>query len=314
MRHLVARGPVVMVGGALAVALGVSACGGSSGSTTTTPGGSASGTSSSSAAPSTSADPALAAKVPAAIKADGKITVGSDATYAPSEFLDKDGKTVIGFDVDLFKAVAAKLGLTATFTPAPFDAIIPGVTSGKYEIGVSSFTINADREKQVNMVSYFSAGTQWAAKKGNPSKVDPANACGHKIAVQKATVQATDVTARSKKCTAAGKPAITIDQYQGQDQATAAVVSGKDEAMLADSPVIAYAIQQTNGQLEKVGAVYDSAPYGYVIAKKDTAFADAVSGAVDALIADGTYKQVLDKWLVGDGAVAASQVNPPATP
>ena len=310
MRHSIAHSPLTLASGAIAVALAVSACGGSS-NTTASSGSSSSGSSSSAA---TSVDAALAAKVPAAIKSDGTIKVGTDATYAPSEFLDKDGKTVIGFDIDLFKAVAAKLGLKAEFTPAPFDSIIPGVSSGKYEIGVSSFTINGTREKQVNMVSYYSAGTAWAAKKGNPQNIQPDSACGKKVAVQKATVQVDDLTARSKKCTSAGKSAIKIDQYQGQDQATAAVVSGKDEAMLADSPVIAYAVKQTNGQLEKVGTTYDSAPYGYVISKKSTGLPEAVSGAVSALITDGTYKQILDKWGVGEGAITQPQVNPSAAP
>ncbi len=147
------------------------------------------------------ADSALAAKVPDAIKADGVIKVGTDSTYAPAEFLDADGKTVIGFDVELFNAVAQKLGLKAEYQSSPFDAILPGVDSGKYEIGVSSFTINAERLKSVNMVSYFSAGTQWATKAGNPAKIDIENACGKKIAVQTATVQFDDITARSKKCT-----------------------------------------------------------------------------------------------------------------
>ena len=83
--------------------------------------------------------------------------------------------------------------------------------------------------------------------------------------MQTGTVQVDDITARSKKCTDAGKPAITIDQYQAQSDATAAVVSGKDDAMLADSPVGAYAVKQTNGQLELLGDIYESAPYGYVV-------------------------------------------------
>jgi polar amino acid transport system substrate-binding protein len=257
-------------------------------------------------------DQKLAKQVPSAISSDGKITVGTDATYAPNEFLAPDGQTVVGFDVDLFRAVAAKLGLRTTFVPAPFSAIIPGVSSGKYEIGVSSFSINADREKQTDMISYFNAGTQWAAPKGNPDGIDPDNACGKKIAVQRGTVQADDVTSRSKKCTDNGDPAIQVDQYQGQDQATSSVVSGKDQAMLADSPVIAYAISQTGGRLEKVGELYDAALYGYVVKKGDTAFSDALAGAVNALIADGTYQRILGRWKVDDGAVAKAQVDPPA--
>lgn len=312
MRHAKAPRPVTLLAGAATLALTLAACGGSSGPSTTATG-SPGGGSSSNPAAGVSADPALKKMVPSSISADGAITVGTDATYAPNEFLAKDGKTVVGFDVDLFKAVAAKLGLKATFSPAPFNAIIPGVSSGKYEIGVSSFTINKQREQQTNMVSYFSAGTQWAAKKGNPDKIDPNNACGKKIAVQKATVQVDDITARSAKCKSAGNPAIQIDQYQGQDQATAAVVSGKDQAMLADSPVIAYAVIQTKGQMQKLGAIYDSAPYGYVVAKKETAFANALEGALKGLIKAGTYKKILDAWYVGDGAMSNPQVNPPAS-
>jgi polar amino acid transport system substrate-binding protein len=291
-----------------AAALVLTACGsGSSGGSA----GSSAGAGGS-ALPSVSADSALAAKVPAAIKSDGTISVGTDSTYAPSEFIAADGKTIEGFDVDLFTLVAQKLGLKASFETAPFDSIIAGVGSGKYEAGVSSFTVTKTREAQANMISYFSAGSQWATKKGNPKNVDPANACGKNIAVQKATVQVDDITARSKKCTDGGKPAITIDQYDAQSDATAAIVSGKDDAGLADSPVMAYAVQQTNGQLELLGDVYDSAPYGYVVKKDQTDFAQAIADAVKSLIADGSYDKVLKKWGVQAGAITDPTVNPSA--
>ena len=291
-----------LLGLVLTVALVAEGCGddgADSGSTGTTAG----------AAPTV--DEALAAKVPDAIKSDGKVLIGTDASYAPNEFLDADGKTVVGWDVDLFNAVAAKLGLQTEWQSATFDAIIPGVQSGKYEMGISSFTINDERKQQVNMTSYFSAGTQWGTKTGNPTGVQPDDACGKKVAVQTNTVQDTeDLPKRDEACTAAGKPAITVDRYQRQDQATAAVVSGKDDAMLADSPVLAYAVKQTNGQLELLGDIYDAAPYGYVIEKDQTEFAQAVADAVQALITDGTYKTILDKWGVGAGAIDNPAVNP----
>jgi polar amino acid transport system substrate-binding protein len=288
----------------LAVVLVAAGCGDDGGA-----GGGSTETTAGAAAPSV--DDALAAKVPDAIKSDGKILIGTDASYAPNEFLDTDGKTVIGFDVDLFNAVAAKLGLETEWQSATFDAIIPGVQSGKYEMGISSFTINDERKQQVNMVSYFSAGTQWATKQGNPTGIQPDDACGKKVAVQTNTVQDTeDLPKRQQACQSAGKPEITVDRYQRQDQATAAVVSGKDDAMLADSPVVAYAVEQTNGQLELLGDIYDAAPYGYVIEKDQTEFAQAVADAVAALISDGTYKTVLEKWGVEAGAITDPAVNP----
>jgi polar amino acid transport system substrate-binding protein len=279
--------------------------------TLTACGGDGSDTASSDSSPATTVDQALADKVPEAVKSDGKILVGTDSTYAPNEFLDADGKTVIGFDVDLFDAVAAKLGLRTEYVSAKFADIIPGVQSGKYEIGVSSFTINDDRKKVVNMVSYFSAGTQWATKKGNPAGIDPDDACGKKVAVQTDTVQQTeDLPVRQQACTQAGKPEITVDSYQSQADATSAVVTGKDDAMLADSPVVAYAVKQTKGQLETLGEIYDSAPYGYAVAKQETEFAQAVADAVKALIADDTYGTVLEEWGLQEGAIDNPAVNP----
>ncbi|WP_374967751.1 ABC transporter substrate-binding protein [Terrabacter sp. BE26] len=254
-------------------------------------------------------DQALAAKVPAKLKSAGKIIIGTDPTYAPNEMLASDGKTVQGFDVDLFNAVAAKLGLKTEWQPAGFDTIILGVTGGKYDMGVSSFTINPDRKKQVNMVSYYKAGTLWVVPKGNPQKITMDDVCGKAVGAQKGTVQADDLAARSKKCTDAGKPAITMVIQKGQDQVTSDVVSGKTVAMLADSPVGLYAVKQT-GQLEPLGDIYDSAPYGYVVPKDQTDFAKLLVEALKATKADGTYDAALKKYAVEKGAIDNFAVNP----
>lgn len=260
---------------------------------------------------SASAQVDLTAKLPDKIKTAKKIVVGTDASYAPSEFLAADGKTVQGFDVDLFTAVAQKLGVTVEFVPSSFDSIIAGVSTGKYDVGVSSFTINPERKKQVNMVGYYSAGTQWAVKKGNPTGITADTACGKRVAVQTATVQETDdLPKRQAACKSAGKPAVKVQSYQGQDEATAAVASGKADAMLADSPVGAYAVKQSNGALELSGDIYDSAPYGYVIPKNETDFATAIADALKALKTDGTYDSALKKWGVEQGAVTDFAVNP----
>lgn len=260
---------------------------------------------------SATSDASLTSQLPEKVRTAKKIVVGTDASYAPSEFLAGDGKTVQGFDVDLFTAVAQKLGVGVEFVPADFSTIVAGVSSGKFDAGVSSFTINDERKKQVTMVSYYSAGTQWATQKGNPDKVDPADACGKTVAVQKGTVQQEeDLPQRQAACTQAGKPAIKVLVYTGQDQATAAVGSGKAQAMLADSPVAAYAVKQTGDVLQTLGDVYDSAPYGYVLPKSQTEFAGAVVEALKSLKTEGTYDEVLTKWSVQSGAIDSFAVNP----
>jgi polar amino acid transport system substrate-binding protein len=291
--------------GAVAGTLSLSACG----SDTLSSGGSTSSNTSTSVA-SGQVDPALAAKVPDKIKSAGVIKVGSDASYAPNEFLADDGKTVQGMDVDIFNAVAAKFGLKTDFQNAGFPTLILGVTSGKYDLSISSFTINDERKQQVNMVSYFSAGTQWAVKTGNPKKVSIDNACGFNIGVQKGTVQIDDLTARSKKCTDAGKPAIKQVIEEQQSKVTTDLVSGKVDAMLADSPVCLYAVKQTSGQLEPLGDIYESAPYGIVIPKDQTDFAQAIADALKAIKASGAYDAALKNWGNESGGISDFAVNP----
>jgi polar amino acid transport system substrate-binding protein len=292
----------MLLGGVAAAALALSACGSdslSTGSPTSKP-----------AATTATANPELAAKVPEKIKSKGTITVGTDASYAPNEFLDPDGKTVVGFDVDLFNAVAQQFGLKVEWVPAKFDAIITGVQSGKFDIGVSSFTINDKRKQQVNMVSYFNAGTQWATAPGNPKKVDPNKPCGLSVAVQTGTVQQEeDLPVKAKACEAEGKP-IKVLPFTGQDQATAAVATGKADAMLADSPIVAYAVKQSGGKIEAVGEIYDAAPYGYVVPKAETEWAQAIADGLKAAEAAGAYKKALENWGVQAGAISDFAVNP----
>jgi polar amino acid transport system substrate-binding protein len=294
---------ITLTAGAAIVGLALSACGssslsGSTGTTGTTP------------APTQTKQATLADMLPASIKAAGKIVVGVDTSYPPNEFLAADGKTAVGMDIDLFNAVAQKFGVTVDWKTANFSTIILGVSSKKYDIGVSSFTINPDREKQANMVSYFTAGTQWVVAKGNPKHVNPDNACGLNVGVQAGTVQIDDLTARSKKCTAAGKKAINQIVETLQVKVNTDVVSGKADAMAADSPVGLYAVKQTNGAVQAVGAAYASAPYGYVLPKNETAFANAIVDALKSLDASGDYKKVLTSWGVQSGAISNFALNP----
>jgi polar amino acid transport system substrate-binding protein len=250
----------------------------------------------------------LASKLPESIRSAGVIKIGTDPTYAPNEFLAADGKTVQGFDVDLFNQVAAKFGVKTEWQPSKFGSIITGINGKKYDMGISSFTINADRLKEVDMVSYFTAGSQWATQPGNPQGIDPDNACGKNIAVQTGTVQETDdLPVRQKKC---GSDKINVLSFENQAQATSAVVSGKADAMLADSPVVAYAVKQSGGKLEPLGDIYDAAPYGYVLPKGETEFAEAIVEALKQLEAEGAYKAALEKWGVEGGAISDFAVNP----
>jgi len=248
----------------------------------------------------------LASLVPADIRAKGVLKIGIGPTYPPNEYVDANGK-IVGWDVELFDAVAAKLGLKTNYVDATFPQIIGGLGVGTYDLGNSSFTDTKEREKTVDFVTYFNAGSQWASKKG--VTVDPENACGLKVAAQVDTNQLlVDLPARSKKCVAAGKKAITIQSYADQSVASSAVVLGKADAGVADSPVIAYAVKQSGEKLQLDGELYEAAPYGWPV-KKDSPFGTAIQKALEALIADGTYTQILTRWGIEGGAIDKPVIN-----
>ena len=260
------------------------------------------------AIPTAARDDALAAQVPESVSADGKIVFGTDASYPPNEFTAPDGTTIIGMDVEIGTAIAQKLGLAAEWQNSAFPGIIPGIEGARYELGMSSFTINDERVQTVDMVSYFSAGTSLAVRAGNPDGVTPDNLCGKAVGVQAGTVQVEDIAARNQACTSAGQPAIQITELQQQTDVTLALTANRIVAFLADSPVVAYAVQTTEGAVEAVGEPYDTAPYGIALAKNQGQFAEAVRGAVQSLIDDGTYAAILEKWNVSNGAIPTSEV------
>ena len=300
--------PAALACAALTVVLAGCGAGGDGSGSSAAP--TSAGAAASSAVPTPAKDEALAAKVPQSIAADGKLVFGTDASYPPNEFTDADGTTIVGMDVDLGTAVAAKLGLTAEFQNSAFPGIIPGIQGGKYELGMSSFTINPERLQTVDMVSYFSAGTSMAVKSGNPDGINPDDLCGKAVGVQAGTVQVDDIATRNSKCAAEGKPAIQVTELQAQTDVTLALTANRIVAFLADSPVVDYAVKTTEGAVETVGQTYDTAPYGIALNKGQTDFAQAVQGAVAALQEDGTYLSILDKYGVANGAIPTAEINP----
>jgi polar amino acid transport system substrate-binding protein len=249
--------------------------------------------------------------VPAAVKAKGTLIVAADASYAPNEYFAADGKTIIGMDADLAKALGKELGLTVTMTNVTFASIIPGMAAGKYDLGMSSFTDNKSREATVDFVTYFSAGSSLMVKTGNPEGLKPndVSLCGKTLAVEKGTVQESgDVPADTATCKAAGKAAVTGLSFDDQNGANLALSSGRVDGVLADSPVNAYAAKQSGGKFVIVGQPYGTAPYGIAI-PKGNGMANAVLAAVKALIADGTYTQIMTTWGVADGAITNPVIN-----
>jgi polar amino acid transport system substrate-binding protein len=252
---------------------------------------------------------AVAARVPAPVASKGTFTVGTDATYAPMEFVAPDGRTLQGMDVDLAKALGTVMGLKTRVVKATFDAIIPGLQGGKFDAAMSSMTDTKEREKVVDFVTYFSAGTSFYTRaQGGPQIETLDDLCGEKVSVQKGTTQAEDATAQDKKCKSAGDPGVTVLVLPDQAAANLALSSGRATVSMADSPVSAYQVKQSKGQFKLSGESYGTAPYGVAI-PKDSGLEDAVLAGIEELISNGTYMDILEKWGLQEGAIDNPAIN-----
>jgi polar amino acid transport system substrate-binding protein len=250
-------------------------------------------------------DEEIAALVPAEIRDKGVIVIGTNPPYAPNEFKNESGE-IVGFDIDVMTAAAQLMGLRAEFRESDFEKIIPAIEGGTMDMGASSFTVNDERLQTVDFVTYFEAGIQWAVAAGND--VDPDDACGLNVAVQRTTVSdQEDVPARSEACVAAGKPAIEKVQFDSQDEASTAVALGKVDAMSADSPISAYAVKQSEGKMQLVGDVFDSAPYGWPV-RKDSELAAALEAAADKLIETGDFETIAQNWGLEAGLIDDAEI------
>lgn len=311
-----------VIAGAAGIALALTAAGcgsgskpaasGSSGGTSAASSSSSSSSTSASSSGSGAVDSAAAGLVPAAIKAKGTLVIATDPSYPPDESKDQNG-TIVGWDVDLGKAIGAKLGLKVTFTEVTFADIVTGIQTGKYDAGMSSITDNKTREAADDFVTYFNSGSKLMVPKGNPKHLTDTSPtdlslCGLTIGVEKTTVQEDpDLPNRSKACQAAGKPAIKALAQDTQDQVNESLASGRCDAVLADSPVVDYYAH--SGNFEAVGDIYAAAPYGIAISKSNSGLSQAFLAALKDLVQDGTYHTLTTQYGIQSGDYTTPGLN-----
>jgi polar amino acid transport system substrate-binding protein len=246
--------------------------------------------------------------VPAAIKSKGTLTVATDATYPPDEFVDPGSKTIIGMDADLAKALGDQLGVKLNLINATFDTIIPGLQSGKYDMGLSSFTDTKKREQVVDFVVYYKTGESFFVNSSSTRSFDGLDSlCGAKVTVENGTTEQSDAQAQSKKCVADGKKPVTVLTFGDQNGANLAVANGRADVGFADSQVVGYMLTQSHGQFKATGNPVNVTPSGIAL-PKGNGMAPAVQAAVKNLIADGTYEKIFTKWGMQTNIIPADDV------
>lgn len=250
---------------------------------------------------------AAIALLPGDVVEAGTLVIGVDPTYAPNEFKDREGQP-IGWEIDLMDAMAAKLGVDTDYRVAKFDNIVPSILGAKYDLGLGGYYDTKKRQETLDMVDFFEAGNQFASPADQPI-VEELDVCGLKVAAQNGgSAPLTYLPAVNERCAAAGKPAVEILGYDTQDDATAALSLGRVQAMVADSPVVGYAVKMSKADLV-TSPVFDSLLSGAPVLKERGTFAEAMKLALDELQADGTYAEILEFWGVESGAIDEIQLN-----
>jgi polar amino acid transport system substrate-binding protein len=249
---------------------------------------------------------ALQDLLPDDVRQRGTLTAGTNPTFPPNQFKDPDGK-IIGFEIDLVDATASLLGLDVSFQQQDFNLILPSLNAGTVQLGASGFSDTDERNKSYDFVDFYTSGISWASAPG--ADVDPQDACGLSVAVQKGTYSDTDdVQVKADECAAEGKPELKKLVYDSANAAATATALGRADAMSSDSAVTDYAIQRSGGKLAAAGDAFDTTPFGWAFKKGDP-LVPAFAAALQHLIASGDYERILEPWGLTDGMIDTVTVN-----
>ena len=240
------------------------------------------------------------------IQDSGVLMVGTITDYPPNEFKTDSGDPT-GWAVELVEAIASELDLEIEYELLLFDNILPRIQSGGIDLGVGSFTDTVERQQVVDFVNYYEAGSLWASPTG--SEITPDTACGHTVAAMAGGTQLLfELPERSQTCVDNGEQPIEIIQFTGQPEVTNAVMLGRADAFTADSPVTVDAVNTLGDKLQVAGDIYDTAPYGFPIGK-GSELGEHVREALQNLIDDGTYEELLVNYHSEMGAITEASIN-----
>lgn len=264
------------------------------------------------AGPSTSSgvDASLHSRLPARIRDAGVIRVATDASYAPASFFGPDGHQIVGFEPDLAEALGKLLGIRFEFTNMDFSTIIDLVSRGTYDVAISAMTDTTEREKQLDFVTYFAAGTSIVVQRGNPAGIgDLKDLCGKRVAVEDGTVQVDLLSRAQANCTG---DKIHVLTYPQNSDALLQVRTGRASAVLNDYPPASYLVNSAKTkayyQLAST-AQYEPGQYGIGVNKADVVLRDVLRDGMNELIADHRYDEVLAHWDVTEGSLKQASIN-----
>lgn len=231
------------------------------------------------------------------LKQPGILNVGSDNAYPPFEEIKPGASEPEGFDVDLYKEVAKRLGLKAKSTTTDFDGLFTqSIPTGAFDVGISAITIKEERKKTVDFtIPYFAADLSLAINaKRTPDIKTVDDLAGLTLGAQKGTTGEDCANVLVKQ----GK-AKEVRSYGDSQAAFADLANGRVAAVVNDRPASEGFIQK-NADLKVVQVIKTSEQYGFAISKDKPDLRVAIDAALTAIMKDGTYATIYKTWFETD--------------
>ncbi|TDD08363.1 ABC transporter substrate-binding protein [Saccharopolyspora terrae] len=257
-------------------------------------------------------DEAIAALLPPGARQAGSLTVGSSVGSPPSAFYLADNRTVVGQDVEITDAVGRVLGIRIDRRDAAFEAILPALGSGKFQLGTGNFGVTEERKKTIDFVTYIDDGQGFAVRQDSDlgAVTDVTQLCGRNIGTGAGTTFEATLNAARDRCAQTGRPPYEVQVFAEQSAMYSALQQGKVDVLMSTINGLRYATSQQPGL--RFLNEFRRLDVGFAL-PKGSPLAPALQAAVNKLIADGTYQRILHKWGTTASAIPSAQINPTET-
>lgn len=250
----------------------------------------------------------MAIELPAEIVKRGSLKVALVPNYPPMEFRDPATNALSGFDVDLGEAIGRKLGVKIEWTETSFAEFMPSISTGRVDAILSGFTDYASRHEIASFVDYLRSGPKFFVQQSRASEFkDMAALCGKKVGASRRTMFPAEVDKWSQKnC---GSNPIQFVGTDGSADARTQLRQGRIDAAVQGNETLPYLMDLEPGTYAPVGDPFATQFTGIALPVKEKALQQAILEAVDALIADGTYRTLLAKWKLNDNGLEKATIN-----
>jgi polar amino acid transport system substrate-binding protein len=253
--------------------------------------------------------PAAAIELPEQIKQAGTLRLTVNSTYAPMEYRDPASNELVGLDIDLANELAKRLGVKIAWSETAFAELIPSLQTRRSDFIISGISDRSSRRETADFVDYLVTGPQFFVLAESDAKA-ATDLCGRKIGTTRSTSFPAEIDKWSKQaCEAGGKPAAQYVPGENSIDVRNQLKQGRIDAAVQGSETLPYAQQQEPGKYRIVGEPISTGYQGIMFRKDDAALREVVTGQLNAMIADGAYKTILDKYGLGANAVREPMLN-----